>query len=213
MKSGRKSTVYNALSVAAARACKLNPATAHNCADRAECRSLRDSYWAQMDRRLNDPQTYTLDQIVEWAKAELGATISRSAIDRARAAELRSRQAVTDRGALAVQVANALGDRGELDALKAGRVLASQLIFSALEGMSPGQLDDLEPNQVIRLIGTLGYLSKASAETDMLRQKLAEMQAAFDAQVAARTKKSTDGRLTADDIADIRKAVFGAEAA
>ena len=208
-KRGRKSSVYAELSIAAAIAAGVEPATPQACAEDPDAARIRAGYWAEMDNRLRDPQTYTIDQVVEWAAAELKADISRSAVDRARTRALAQDRAIQARADLARRMADTMGDRGELDALKASRTIAAQLIFEALQGMDPRSLDGMEPNQVLRLISTLGYLSKAGAETELAKQKLAEMQAAFDAQVAARTTKSGDGHLTPTDIADIRQAVFG----
>ena len=210
---GRKSTVYELLAVAAATRCGVDPATAVTCAENESSRRLRDSLWSQLDDRLNDNQTFTLDQIRQWAAAEGARDISRSAIHRLRANAVSERKQVAARANEMNRWVNELDQRGDLDAARVNRAAAQQIVFDALQGFDPAVLSGLTANQALRLLSTVGYLSKASAETELLEQRLAELRRAFDEAVAAKVKAKPGGALSPEDIGEIRRAVFGEQAA
>ncbi|MHC4984181.1 MAG: phage protein Gp27 family protein [Planctomycetota bacterium] len=206
-----QSRLYRELAELAARQQGLVPATAEAAAEDPGARDVRDSYWLELDRRLRDTQTFTLDELVAWLKG-LGCKVSRSSVDRARQRELARERQFRLRAELARATVEAAGEGGEHDTLRAGRIVAGQLLFDALSGLSVEALEGLTASQVLRLIDTLGGLSKAHVETALLAAKVEELRRKFDEQVKTASDKTGDGRLTADQIAEIRAAVFGAAA-
>lgn len=204
----RHSTAYEALAALAAEQAGLKEKTAQAAADDDAARQIRDSLWEQYERMLRDTRTYTLKDVRDWL-TDRKLKVSRSSVHRDRAALLEAERVYE----LAVHKANAVLDAaaesGEHDVLKAGRVVAGQLLFNSLSSLSSAALEGLKPHQVLRMIDTLGLLSKAHAETDLIRQKLAELQRQFDREISAAQAKTPDGKLTPAQIAEAKEAIFG----
>lgn len=211
----RHSSAYDQLAVAVGRrACPvgagLKKPTPESVAGDDGLRAVRDAIWEEYERQLRDDKTYTLDAIVDWLRdPERGATAARSSVHRDRLALLARERAVALCAAKARAVLEAATASGEHDTLRGGRVLAGQLLFNALSELSAEALEELSPSQVLKMIETLGYLSKTHAETDLLREKVGEMQRRFDEETRKATQKTGDGKLTGEQIAEIRRAVFG----
>jgi len=165
----------------------------------------------ETDRRLADEQTYTADEVIDWL-TEIGVVTSRSAVYRARRRRRAQLRAVQLRSELARQIVDAAGEDGESGALRGARLLMAQKLFEATQGLSPEQLDGLSPTGVIKLAKVIGELSRADAQTDLIRQRLTQMRSDFDREVRAKQVRRGGGALTDTDITEIRQAVFGAAA-
>ena len=204
----RHSKAYEQLAATAAAQADLPERTAEAAAGDDGARQIRDSLWEQYERMLRDTQTWRLEQIGEWL-TERGATASRASIHRDRRALLERERVIFLAAARAREILKAASDTGEHDVLRAGRVVAGQMLLSALTNLSSAALEGLRPHQVLRMIDSLGALSKAHAETDLIRQKLTELQRRFDEQISAAQAAAPDGRLTPEQIAEAKEAIFG----
>jgi hypothetical protein len=174
-------------------------------------RTVRDGAWAEYRKRLADRTTYTLAQIRAWL-AERGVRVSIASVARDRAPVL----AREDRLNLGSEVtrrfmaATAGADTGEV--LQAALKRVGQILFeTSLKFEAEDLRDALEAGDFVRLAEAVAKLSKAHAETGILRERLAAMRAAFDKELKNRTEKG-DGRLTQKDVDEIRRAVFGGAA-
>lgn len=207
----RHSTAYEALAALAAEQAGLKEKTAQAAADDDAARQIRDSLWEQYERMLRDTRTYTLKDVRDWL-TDKGPNPSRSSVHRDRAALLEKERIVELAVLKANAVLDAAAESGEHDVLKASRVVAGQLLFNCLSGLSSAALEGLKPHQVLRMIDTLGLLSKAHAETDLIRQKLAELQRKLEDEKGkadkAAEKVLTDSKVSRDTINRIR-AIYG----
>lgn len=207
----RHSTAYEQLAVQAARQAGLKKTTAEAAAaDDGACQ-IRDSLWEQYERMLRDTQTYRLAQIRSWL-AERGVKASKSSVHRDQTALLDKEQAIGLAAAKARAVIEAAEASGEHDVLKAARLQAGQLLFNALCNLSSAALEGLAPHQVLRMVDSLGELSKAHAATALMQEKLAEIQRKLDAEKAkadkAAEKVLSDRGVDAKTIDKIR-ALYG----
>ncbi len=191
--------MYDAIAAWAARKAGLNPATAEAAAEDASARAIRDECWMETDRRLADEQTYTADEVIDWL-TEIGVATSRSAVYRARRRRRAQLRAVRLRSELARQIVDAAGDDGESGALRGARLLMAQKLFEATQGLSPEQLDGLSPTGVIKLAKVIGELSRADAQTDLIRQRLTQMRSTAKKAVDDAVAVRRDGRLSREDV-------------
>ena len=181
--------------------------------DENACR-VRDELWMEYERRLRDDQTYKLRDIEAWL-TDRDATVAGSSVHRDRTAILAAERAVTLRAQLARRVLEAAGDGAESDVFAAGRVLAGQVIFSALNGMPIDALEELsaEPAKVVKMIEALGKLSKAHADVGLIDAKLAEIRKATKAEVASAADAAGEKGLTREDVYKILDKHMRGEAA
>jgi len=174
-------------------------------------RAQRDELWAELERRLRDTHTYTLDDIHAWLEAS-GAHIGRTSVHRARLRLLANERAIRQRAELARAVIEAAGDGGANDILTAGMQVAAQHVFDALNAMPPIAAENMTVSQMLNLLEITGRLHTARAQADYTDQRVAELGRKFDEALAARQSLvETGGRreLTAEDIRAIRESVFG----
>lgn len=178
-------------------------------ADDSDSAKLRDELYVDFDRRLRD-SGYGGDAVWDWFKETYGP-IGRASIFRARAALRAAESRVAEVAADARAYMDLATAEGADGVFGAATQRAGQLIFQLLMELNASDLgaDNPDPAKVAKILNALAKLQKARAETDMIRHKLAEIQKEFDEQVNAKTKKTSDGKLSPEAIADIRKAVFG----
>jgi len=88
---------------------------------------------------------------------------------------------------------------------------AGQLIFQLLMELRSEDLagDKPDPIKVIRTFEALAKLQKARAETEILNVKLRELRDSFDMATKRAAASSADGKLSAEQIGEIRRVVFG----
>jgi len=204
----RHSSAYEKLAIEAGNRSDIKKPTPESVASDDHAVQLRDSLWSDYERQLRDAKTYTLETIREWL-AEQNSQTSISGVHRDRRALLDRERIMTLAAGKARAVIEAATESGEHNFLKGGRLIAGQLLFNALGNLSSESLDGMTPPQILRMIDSLGGLSKVHAETDLLIMKLDELKRKFDEQVAATKTRRSGGEVTAEDIAEIRKAVFG----
>ncbi len=211
----RHSKAYDALAICAGRQVSMNRPTAKRVAEDENARSLRDAIWLDYERKLRDDKTYRIDDVWAWlSDPDRGVTVGRSSVHRDRRALLQRERTVVLAAAKAAAVLDAAKASGQSDILKGGRHLAAQLIFNTLSELPESALEDMEPAQVLRLVDSLSKLSKASAETDLITAKLAELRKKFDEAITATQRKISkgDGKLSDKQIQKIREAIFGSAA-
>jgi len=207
----RRSEIYPRLALAAAARVGLKAATAERVAESPEARDVRDALWADYERMLGDKNTYTLEAMRTWLKDE-GVKASISAIARDRAPVLARRRRLEIAPAKVREFLAATADSSTGEVLEAARKRSADLLFEFLlkipvEGIEKTDVTDL------RLLGkAVASLSTADAQTQILQQRIAEMRDAFDAKVKAARKGRKGKALTDEDIAEVRKAVFGSAA-
>ncbi len=204
----RHSSAYEKLAVEAGERSDIKKPTAESVASDNHAVQLRDALWSDYERQLRDAKTYTLETIREWL-AEQNSQTSLSGVHRDRRALLDRERLTTLAADRARAVIEAATESGEHDFLKGGRLIAGQLLFDALGNLSSESLDGMTPPQILRMVDTLGLLSKAHAETDLIRAKLDELQRKFDEAVDAAKAKRAGGELTAEDLAEAKEAIFG----
>ena len=209
---GRQFAAYRQLAELAARRCKLPEATAEAAAEDPAAREERDGLWMDLQERLRDPQTYTLDDVVAWG-VEQGAELARTGLHRLRRRLLADRRRLRQRAQLAREMVEAMGDGAEANALAAGRAVAAQLMLDQLQALPAGALDGLSPTGILKLVQTVGFLSKAHVETEILQRKLGELNAAAKAAVDREAARSDDRRLTREDVYRILDDVMRGDAA
>lgn len=199
---------YEALAEHAARQCGLKPATAEAAAENDQAREIRDCLWAELQKRVGDLSTYTIDAIRLWLNADIGVDVGRGSVQRLREQHVAGLAAIRLRAERARQVIDAVGKGGEGDALEAGRAISAQIMFNALAGLDDAALTNLKPAQIINMINSVALLSRQDIETRYRKAQLGELVKKFDREMAAKVA-GRGGALTADDLAEIRKAVFG----
>jgi len=200
---------YDELARLAGRQAGLADPTPEAVAAHEGARAARDKLWAQYERRLRDTQTHTLDDLTAWL-GDLGCRVGRSSIARNRRALIDREEAIWLAAERARAVMEAATAAGVADVLAGGTALAAQVLFEALSELPAAALRDLTGGQIIQMIDVLGRLRKTAAETDLIGARVAEMQRRFDEQMKAATAPAADGRgLTPEQIAEIRRAVFG----
>jgi len=190
----------------------------HDAAENPKTRGFRDRLWAELERRLRDRQTYTLDDIHRWMTYGepdgLGCTLGRTSLHRLQKHLVAKEEQIARRARLAAEVARqAAGHGGGLDEmLRASMGLAAQTVFDMLTDLPDEATTVLKPNHLIGLLEMVARLHTARAQADYTDQRVAELQRKFDDAVAARQALvETGGRreLTAEDIRAIRESVFG----
>lgn len=175
-------------------------------------RAIRDGYWAQYERMLRDVQTYSLDQVHGWMKS-IGCRVGRSSIDRNRTHLLAREQQIHASAEKARAVVLAAKEMGLDDLLAGGTLVAGQRLFEALTALPSSNLQDLTAAQTLDLIDSLSRLKKThsdSAFTDARRKALQDAAKKFSAECKKAQSTTGDGRLSPDQINQIRQAVFGA---
>ena len=212
----RRSNPYDALALYAGGLAGMKKPTPKAVAENKEAHAIRDSVWEEYERMLRDTQTYSLKAIVEyWADPKRGVRLGHSSVHRDRLALTEQERRITLIAAKTRATIEAAGEGGAGGALDGARLLASQLLFSALGDLSADALGGLTGPQILQMLKTLGYLSKTDAEANLMAEKVREMQQRFDKQIAAVAKdvNAGDGRLTDEQIAELRRVVFGKDAA
>jgi len=199
---------YEALAEHAAAQCGLKPATAQAAAENDQAREIRDCLWAELQRRVGDIQTYAIDGIHKWLVDEIGVKVGRGSVQRLREQHVNSLRAVKLRAERARAVIEAAGAGGEAGVLEASRVLAGQAMFNALAGLDEAALANLTPGQILKMCDSVALLSRQDIETRYRKVQLGELVKKFDREARAKTK-AKNGSLTAEDLAEIRQAVFG----
>ena len=199
---------YEALAEHAAAQCGLKPATAQAAAENDQAREIRDCLWAELQRRVGDIQTYAIDGIHKWLVDEIGVKVGRGSVQRLREQHVNSLRAVKLRAERAQAVIQAAGAGGEAGVLEASRVLAGQAMFNALAGLDEAALANLTPGQILKMCDSVALLSRQDIETRYRKVQLGELVKKFDREARAKTK-AKNGSLTAEDLAEIRQAVFG----
>ncbi len=191
-------------------------AVAEKVANSKRACKVRDNLWCDLERRLRDATSYSVSSLMSWVNdlaaehlSGEGIRVGRSSLHRSRVKILEAEKAISLRAKLAGAVIDAAGRRGEADVFKAGRILAGQLIFEALDALPVDALDRLKPHQFVGLMDVLGRLSKQHVETDILSAKLAEVRRKFEEQIAAAQAKTTDGKLTPEMIQEAKESIFG----
>ena len=199
---------YEALAEHAAAQCGLKPATAQAAAENDQAREIRDCLWAELQRRVGDIQTYAIDGIHKWLVDEIGVKVGRGSVQRLREQHVNSLRAVKLRAERARAVIEAAGAGGEAGVLEASRVPAGQAMFNALAGLDEAALANLTPGQILKMCDSVALLSRQDIETRYRKVQLGELVKKFDREARAKTK-AKNGSLTAEDLAEIRQAVFG----
>jgi len=175
-------------------------------ADNPEAVEKRDELCMEFDRRLSDA-SYTGDHVHEWFERTYGP-IGRNSIYRARGAVRAATSEVTQIAAEAKAYSDLAAAEGGDAMYGAVRLRYNQLVFQLLMELRSGDLNTDKPEVVARILNSLAKVQKSGAETEMIRHKLGEMRNEFDSQVK-RATSAGDGKLSAEDIAAIRSAVFG----
>jgi len=203
---------YEALAEHAAEQCGIKPATAEAAAENDQAREIRDCLWAELQKRVGDIQTYSIDGLHKWLTDTIGVTIGRGSVQRLREQHVNSLRAVKLRAERARDVIEAAGQGGEAGVLEASRVLAGQAMFNALAGLDELALTNLKPGQILKMVDSVAILSRQDIETRYRKAQLGELMKKFDQE--SNTRLKADGLkgklyLTDTDISEIRKAVFG----
>jgi len=81
-------------------------------------------------------------------------------------------------------------------------------MFNALAGLDEAALANLTPGQILKMCDSVALLSRQDIETRYRKVQLGELVKKFDREARAKTK-TKNGSLTAEDLAEIRQAVFG----
>ena len=199
---------YEVLAEHAAKQCGLRPATAQAAAEDDKARDMRDYLWSELQRRIADTRTYSIDAIHTWMTQDLGVKIGRGSLQRLHERHIGAESAMKLRAERAQQVIDQIGLGGESQALQAGMGLAAQALFNALQGLDETALTNLTPAQIIKLMDTLTNMRRQDMETRYRERQLGELVKKFDREAQAKTKTG-GGTLTKEDIADLRKKVFG----
>jgi hypothetical protein len=200
---------YEALAEHAAKQCGLKPATAEAAAENDQAREIRDVLWAELQKRIADIQTYTIDAVHRWLTVDLFVDVGRGSVQRLREMHVATLNAIRLRAERARQVIDAVGKDGEGETLSAARALSAQAMFNALVNLDDAALTNLKPGQLINMFNSVAILSRQDVETRYRKAQLGELVKKFDNETAAKVG-ARGGALTADDLAEIRKAVFGA---
>jgi hypothetical protein len=199
---------YEALAQHAAKQCGLTPATAEAAAENDQAREIRDVLWAELQRRVADLQTYTIDAMHRWLNDDIGVEVGRGSVQRLREMHVATLSAIRLRAERAKQVIDAVGKDGQGETLSAARALSAQAMFNALVHLDDAALTNLKPGQLINMFNSVAILSRQDVETRYRKAQLGELIKAFDREAAAKVA-GKGGALTGKDLAEIRKAVFG----
>jgi len=198
---------YEALAEHAAAQCGLK-ATAAAAAENDQAREVRDVLWAELQKRIADIQTYTIDGIHRWLNDDIGVEVGRGSVQRAREMHVATLSAIRLRAERARQVIDAVGKDGQGETLSAARALSAQAMFNALVNLDDQALTNLKPGQLINMFNSVAILSRQDVETRYRKVQLGELVKTFDREATAKAQ-ARGGALTAEDLSEIRKAVFG----
>lgn len=204
----RHSTPYDRLAIAAGRAAGMADPTPDSVSSNDAAREARDALWLQYEMRLTDSRTHTLDNVLAWLMTQ-GVKVGRTAVFRDRKHILARENAVTLAAAKARAVIDAVSEHAEGDIFAGGRLMAAQLVFNALSDLGPEALTNMTVSQVLKMVDTLSKLSTSHAQAEMIAARLAEMRKQFDDAAEKARAKAPGGTLSAEDIAEIRRATFG----
>jgi len=207
----RHSAAYRELAVKACRVAALPGGHSAECAaEDPEACDVRNGLWAEYEARLRDTQTYTIDEIVLWLKSH-DVHVGRTSVHRDRKALLAAERSIVLAAEKAKRICDLIGTDNEADLMRGGRIAIAQLLFEVITDLGPEALAGMTPTQIIKLMNTGTQIGKVHAETELLNIKLDEMKTAFDDAVAGAKKKAktSDGSLSAEQIAQVRAAVFG----
>ena len=199
---------YEALAEHAAKQCGIKPATAAAAAENDQAREIRDCLWAELQKRVSDTKTYSVGSLDKWLNEEIGVKVGHGSVQRLREWHNGVQRAITLRAERAQQIIDAAGAGSEDKMHQANRVLAAQAMFNALSGLDENALDNMKPGLVLKMFDSVTIASRQAAETRYREAQLGELVKKFDREAGAKVK-DRQGSLTADDLAEIRKAVFG----
>lgn len=200
----RRYKIYDELACLAGRRAGLaKPVTPERVAEDGDSRVERDILWSELEQRLHDVQTWTLDQIVEWL-AGLGCEVSRQSVWRARQWVTMQERRVRLAAEKAQAVLRTAATLGVDDLMGANQTLAMQLIFDCLNNLGAEALEGMDPPQVIRMIEAFGRLQSGSASAELQRVKAEQMRRAADA-AKAEVDKAADagGQVSRQRVAEI----------
>ncbi len=180
-------------------------------ADNPKAVEIRDELFIDFERRLRD-SGYGGDKIWQWFQKTYGP-IARSSIYRPRAEYRAQNSRIQEIAAEARAYMELATEEGADGIFDAATQRAGQLYFQLLMALNSDDLEGIrsKPEKIIQLIDSLGALQRSRAQTDLLKQKVAEMTSKFDQQVKAAQARSKrgDGSITPEMLQKIRKKVFG----
>jgi len=173
-------------------------------------REARDAAWAEYELMLMDTQTWSLRQIRSWLADEWGVKVGNSSVDRARR-QIRRKQRVNELACARVKAAlDCLEHLPVEETFRSGQHFIARMILGTLVNYSEADLADMKPSQVIAMMDTFYRGAKVFGDTELQRQRLAEMQRKFDEAMSRAAGQAAGAKgLTREKIAEIRKAVFG----
>jgi hypothetical protein len=203
------STIYEQLALAAGKAAGVIEPTLEAMAKDPAARQARDLAWIEFDGLLAD-KTQTLKKIGRWL-FDRGVSVSDASVHRARTRVLDARRLDELKNQRTADVLKSLAGMDGREVLDAATKKAGQALLELFSKLQPEQLDDLTAPQWLRAFETAAVLQRSRAETGLIDQRVAALKAAFDRETKKRTEKG-DGKLSAGDLEEIRKAVFGSAA-
>jgi len=212
MTSIRHGSVRVRLAEEAARKAGLVVVSAEAASEDPGAREIRDSSWAEYERRLRDVDTYALRDIREWL-ATVGVEVSQSCIHRDRVAVLEPEKFAREAAAGTRILLADLARTTDEDLFRANRTLVANAIYQALVTMRSGALEDLGAGQFIRLADVISRMSVDRVQADVLAARLAAMRDAAKKAVDEKIAAAPSGSLTREDVYRILDEVMKGEAA
>ena len=214
MRRAIHSKAYTGLAIVAGKEAGLAKPTPKAVAANDSARELRDALWLEYESILRDTQTYKLTEMRNWL-AEHGVHVSQTAVNRDSLRLRKTERTIALRAQVAKRVLDSAGADGEADVFRASRVLAGQMIFEALNAMPVGALEEYQddPARLLKMIETLGKLSKAHAEAGLIGAKLAELNKAAKSEVDKAANKAGKKGLSREDVYKILDQVMKGQAA
>jgi len=175
-----------------------------------DARALRDAAWLDYEQLLLD---------VTWQVKRLRLWLHDRGIDVGLASVQRDRDAARAHlRVLELAAGKAKAVFAALEGISGGKMRAGigqlimQHLLSFLTSYDADRLQDLAPADVVRLFGKAAEVGKLLVEADVAEVRLDDMQRQFDRAVQERSSKRPGGQITADELAEIRKLVFGGHA-
>jgi hypothetical protein len=161
--------------------------------------TLSSEHRQEFEALARDPKT-TIDGLLEWLSAH-GYQIGRSSVGRWKKDFNQTLQDVKTTAEMASALGSAVrqGGMSQLNDAILGRVQQLQLQW-ALSQLDGG---DLTPEDLERIGKALNHTTQAAQRNEDLRETVSAQMAKLE------TKVKTGGVITAADLADARKAVFG----
>jgi hypothetical protein len=203
----RHSQIRPELAAYAARACGVVAPSPESAAEIPEAREKRDALWVDYERRLRDPDTYTLADILEWLLA-MKIKASVSSVHRDRTSVLEPERLQRESAAETRAILESLSGQTDADLFRANRLLLGRAFLDALVSLKTGALTLEKTEDILTMARAVARLSTADAQADLARERLRQIRNEFDEAVKAKVKTG-DGKLSQADIEEISGAVFG----